>query len=108
LKGFSKSSLSEANRKRDWRIFRDIFYILRERLEGVTPRHGFKFRNKLYLLDSTFIELILSLFAWAVYKKRKGKINLHTLIDTEGMIPEVVIVSEARSHDLAYAEDESI
>jgi len=105
LKGFSRSTLSESNSKRDWRIFRDIFYIIKERMEGIYGGHGFKFNNKLYLLDSTFIELSLGLFPWATYRKRKGGIKLHTLIDAEGMIPEVVVVSEARSHDLAYVDE---
>ncbi len=105
IKGFSKSSLSEANKKRDWRIFRDIFYEMKDRMEGIRPGHGFKFTNKLYLMDTTLIKLTLSLFPWAVYKKRKGGIKLHTLIDAEGMIPEVVLVKEARSHDLAYVDE---
>ena len=72
MKGFSKSSLSEANKKRDWRIFREIFYIIKERKEMMSGKHGFRFNNKLYLLDTTFIELAISLFPWAVYRKRKG------------------------------------
>jgi len=105
IKGFSKSSLSEANKKRDWRIFREIFYIIKERKEMMSGKHGFRFNNKLYLLDTTFIELAISLFPWAVYRKRKGGIKLHTLIDVDGLLPEVVVVSEARSHDLAYVEE---
>ncbi len=104
IKGFSRSTLSDSNNKRDWRIFRDIFYIMKERLEGGGKR-GFKFMNKLYLLDSTYIELSLGLFPWAVYRKRKGGIKLHTLLEGREMIPEVVVMSEARSHDLAYVDD---
>ena len=102
IKGFSRSTLSDSNSKRDWRIFRDIFYIIKERIEGMSSGHGFRFNNKLYLLDSTLVELCLGLFPWATYRKRKGGIKLHTLVDASGMLPEVVVVSEARSHDLAY------
>ena len=62
IKGVSRSTLSDSNNKRDWRIFRDIFYIIKERIEGMSSGHGFKFNGKLYLLDTTFIELCLSLF----------------------------------------------
>jgi len=105
IKGFSRSTLSESNKKRDWRIFRDIFYIMKERMEGISMGHGFRFHNKLYLLDTTFVELPLGLFPWAVYRRRKGGIKLHTLVEGGGMIPEVVVVSEARSHDLAYVDE---
>ena len=54
MKGFSKSSFSEANKKRDWRIFREIFYIIKERKEVMGGKHGFKFKNKLYTLRNNF------------------------------------------------------
>jgi len=104
LKGFSKSSLSDAGRKRDWEIWREIFYEIKGRIEG-RGKHGFRFKGKLYLLDSTIIELSIGLFEWASYRRRKGGIKLHTLLEVDRMIPEVVVVGEARGHDISYARE---
>jgi len=82
----SKSSLSYINEHRDWRMFRDFYFSLKNDLQG----RGFLKRKmfngidkKIYLLDSTIISLCIKVFDWAKYRKQKGAVKLHTLLDYE-------------------------
>ena len=77
LPEIKKSTLSDANNKRDYRIFEKIFCILLEKTMKLTPQHKFKFKNPLYSIDSTTIQLCLNIFDWAKYRKRKGAIKFH-------------------------------
>lgn len=84
----SKSSLSYINGHRDWRMFRDFYFLLKNDLQG----RGFLKRKmfneidkKIYLLDSTVISLCIKVFDWAKYRKQKGAVKLHTLLDYDGL-----------------------
>jgi hypothetical protein len=87
-----RSTLSYANAHRPWEMFRDVFADLLVTCQQASPRHGFRFKNKLYSLDSTTITLCAELFNWARYKRAKGGIKLHLVLDHDGY-PAVV-----RSH----------
>jgi len=69
LKDIKRSTLSDANNQRDYRIYEDFFYSLLDRCKSITPKHKFRFKNPLYTLDATVIELCLSLFPWAKFRK---------------------------------------
>ncbi|HLG29977.1 MAG TPA: DUF4372 domain-containing protein [Candidatus Brocadiales bacterium] len=81
LKSAHRSTLSDANNKRDYRIFEDTFYHLLSRCHDLTPKHRFRFRNPLYSIDATTIDLCLSAFPWAKFRKKKGAIKMHCLYD---------------------------
>jgi hypothetical protein len=99
----SRSTLSDANSERDYRVYEGLFYNLLEKCESLTPGHGFKFKNPLYSFDSSSFELCLSVFPWAKYKKTKGALKLHCLLDHRGCIPSFVAMTEGRLHDVKAA-----
>jgi hypothetical protein len=99
-----RSTLADANAKRDWRIFESLFYRLLARCRDVTPRHQFRFKNPLYSLDSTVIDLCLSMFPWAKFCTTKGALKLHYQFDHAGQIPSFLTVTDAKSSDIAVME----
>jgi hypothetical protein len=103
-----RSTFSEANAKRDWHIYQGIFYKLLERCRAIAPRHDFPFKNPLISLDSSLIELCLSMFPWAKFNKIKGAIKLHYQFDHSGQIPTFMTITERRGrnfcHDLRVAQ----
>ena len=82
-----RSTLSDANNKRDYRIFEELFYSLYERCQGLSPKHKFRFKNELYSIDATTIDLCLSVFPWAKFRKRKGAIKM-TGVNTSKKYPD--------------------
>ena len=83
----NKSTLSYANAHRPWQMYRDLFYDTLKWCRLARPgKHKFRFRNKLLALDSTTISLCLSLFPWAKFRRAKGAIKLHLLLDHDGYL----------------------
>ena len=109
LKNIKRSTLADAMNRRDYEIFQGIFDKLLERCRSVTPKHKFRFKNPLYTLDSTTIELCLSLFPWANFRQRKGAIKLHYLFDHSGSLPSFMTITDGKCHDIRVArEDEKL
>ena len=103
----SRNTLSNANRVRDWRIYADLAHRLiatARRLYADEP-HGVALGHVVYALDSTTIDLCLSLFPWAGFRRRKGAIKLHTLLDVRASIPTVVIITPGRVHDVNILDE---
>lgn len=101
----SKSTLSYANKKRPWQMFQDLFYETLDFCRKTSPgRHKFRFKNKLLSLDSTTISLCLSLFPWAEFRRTKGAVKLHLLLDHDGYLPSYAYISNGRKHDATYAK----
>lgn len=100
----ARSTLADANQKRDYRIYETSFYTLLARCKEITPKHPFRFKNPLYTLDSTVIDLCLSVFPWATFRKRKGAIKLHCLLDHRGELPSFVVMTEGKHHDVKVAK----
>lgn len=97
----ARSTLADANARRDWRIFHDLFGEILVRCRDVTPtRNQFAFANPLYALDATTVSLCLSIFDWAKYRTQKGALKLHTLLDVRTAIPEIVVVTEGAVADV--------
>ncbi len=98
----SRSTLADANESRDWRIFADFAQALigQARTLYAGEEFGIELKQAAYALDSTTIDLCLSLFPWAEFRKRKGAIKLHTLLDLRGCFPSVVIVTPGNIHDV--------
>ena len=107
LTGVARSTLADANNKRDADIFKDVFYTLLEKCRELSPRHGFKFKNPLYSFDSTLIDVCLSLYPWATYRKKKGAFKLHTLLDHSGYLPSFMVLTDGKTHDITVVKNES-
>ena len=105
LEKVCRSTLSDANTKRDYHIFEGLFYRLLARCKDLTPRHKFRFKNPLYTVDSTTIDLCLKMFPWAKFRKRKGAIKLHYRFDHAGELPDFLVVTDGATHDVRAAKD---
>ncbi|MCK5348736.1 MAG: IS4 family transposase, partial [Desulfobacula sp.] len=101
----SKSTLSYANKHRSWKMYRDLFYETFEFCRKASPgKHKFRFKNKLLSLDSTTISLCLNLFPWAEFRRTKGAVKLHLLLDHDGYLPSYAYISNGKKHDATYAK----
>ena len=98
----ARSTLAEANETRDWRIYADLAQklIVKARRLYANEQLGLELEETVYAFDSTTIDLCLSLFPWAHFRKRKGAIKLHTLLDLRGPIPTVIEITEGKCHDV--------
>ena len=94
-----RSTLSYANARRDSNLFKAVFETLLSEAQSKKEPHGFRFKNPLYSIDSTIIDLCLTLFPWADFRKGKGGIKLTVKLDHQGKIPCFVVMSNAREHD---------
>ena len=101
------STLAEANRSRDWRIYADLAQLLitrARRLYADEPL-GVEFSQTVYALDSTTIDLCLSLFPWARFRSTKAAIKLHTLLDLRGPIPTMIAISDGKQADVRVLDE---
>jgi len=98
----SRSTLADANRVHDWRIYADFAQVLIRRARKLYAQEplAVDLAQTVYALDSTTIDLCLSLFPWAKFRRRKGAVKLHTLLDLRGNIPCFVHVSHGKMHDV--------
>ena len=103
----SRNTLAHANETRDWRIYADFAQVLirAARTLYAEERFGLHLKRTVYSLDSTTIDLCLSLFPWATFRKRKGAVKLHTLLDVRGNIPTVVIITPGSVHDVNILDE---
>jgi hypothetical protein len=100
----ARSSLSYANAHRPWQLFERVFYRLFERLAGgVRLPKKFRFKHKLVSLDSTVIDLCLSMFDWAKFRRTKGAVKLHLVLDHEGYLPCYGVITDGSVHDAKVA-----
>ena len=104
LTGIHRSTFSDANNKRSFQIFEDLFYHLLSRCKDLTPKHRFKFKNELYSIDASVIDLCLSVFPWAKFRKTKGAIKMHCLYDHSGALPSFVTITDGKKHDVTVAK----
>jgi len=107
LTSVARSTLADANTNRDADILKEVFYSLLEKCRDLTPGHRFRFKNPLYSFDSTLINVCLSLYPWATYRKKKGAFKLHTLFDHNGYLPSFVVLTDGRTHDINVMKDSS-
>jgi hypothetical protein len=98
----ARSTLADANEKRDWRIFADFAHALIRQATTLYADEpfGVELQAAAYALDSTTIDLCLSLFPWATFRRRKAAIKLHTLLTLQGNFPTVIIVTPGSVHDV--------
>ena len=98
-----RSTLAYANEHRPWQLYRTVFYQLLSRCREVAGTHGFRFKNKLLTLDATLIELCASVFDWAQYRRTKGAVKLHLLLDHQGLLPSFALITEGCVHESRVA-----
>jgi hypothetical protein len=100
--GMARNTLSNANKVRDWRIYADFAQSLIQtaRTLYVNDDIGAELNNTVYALDATTIDLCLSVFPWAHFRKTKAAIKLHTLLDLRGCIPTFIHISDGKMHDV--------
>lgn len=94
-----RSTLAYANGNRSHKIYQDLFYSLLNCLHGNQKKHKFKFKNPLYNIDASTIDLCLNLFPWARFRKNKRGIKLHVKLDHSGYIPSFVSVTDVKVHE---------
>jgi len=96
----SRSNLSRINDGKPYALYEALFGKLLGRCQGVVPGHTFRFKNPLYSLDASTIDLCLSVFPWADFRTTKGAIKLHVGLNHAGYLPEFVTVTEGKNHDV--------
>jgi transposase len=103
----SRSTLADANENRDWHIYADFAQVLIHKARDlyVNEDFGIELKETVYALDSTTIDLCLSLFPWAHFRKAKGAIKLHTLLDLRGSIPSFIKITDGKVHDVNILDE---
>ena len=96
----SRSTLSRINEDKPYALYEALFGRLVSRCQGKAPAHDFRFKNPLYSLDASTIDLCLSVFPWAEFRTTKGAIKLHVGLNHEGYLPEFVTVTEGKTGDV--------
>ena len=102
-----KSTLAYANQHRPWELYQTVFeqtlFKCQELVESQGGRKKFRFKNKLLSLDGSIIDLSVSMFDWAKYKRTKGAIKLHLLLDHDGYLPSFAVVTEGKTGEIKVA-----
>ncbi len=98
----SRSTLADANEARDWRLYATFAHVLiaQARKLYIEDRFGIELANTVYALDSTTIDLCLSMFPWAPFRSTKAAVKVHTLLDLRGAIPSFIHISHGKLHDV--------
>jgi len=103
----ARNTLAHANETRDWRIYADFAQVLihQARTLYAGDDFGLALKETVYAFDSTTIDLCLSLFPWAIFRKHKGAVKLHTLLDLRGSIPSFIKITDGKVHDVRILDE---
>lgn len=103
----SRNTLAHANEVRDWRIYADFAQTLIRTAKElyINEDFGLELKQTVYALDSTIIDLCLSVFPWAKFRKGKAAVKLHTLLDLRGSIPVVISITQGKVHDVNFLDE---
>ncbi len=104
LRPTTRATLARVNEKQPASLYETLFFKLLHRCQQFAPKHKFKFQGKLYLLDATTIDLCLSLFPWAKFRKTKGAIKLHVGLDADGYLPSFLSMTGGKGHEVHWAK----
>lgn len=99
----SRSSLSRVNEQQPYTLYEALFHKLLSRCQGCAPKHSFRFKSALYSLDSTTIDLCLSVFPWAKFRRAKGAVKVHVGLDHRGLLPSFVSITDGKHQDVTVA-----
>ena len=103
-KPVSRSTFADANNKRPASFYEALFEKVYQRCRVLSPRHKFKFKNKLYSLDATVIDLSIDAFPWASFRRTKSAIKVHTLLDHSGYLPAFAAITDGKNHESKVAD----
>lgn len=101
----SRSNLARINEDKPHELYEQLYGKLLSRASQHAPRHGFRFKNELYSMDATTIDLCLSVFPWAKFRKKKGGIKLNVAMNHRGNLPEFISMSNANEHEVKAGRD---
>ncbi len=101
----SRSTLAYANEHRPWQLYRDLFGRLYQRCSAIAPKHPFRFNNVLLSIDATTIDLCATVFDWAKFRRTKGGVKLHLVLDHDGYLPAFAVITEAKKYDVKVAKE---
>jgi hypothetical protein len=103
----SRNTLANANEHRNWRIYADFAQVLmgKARTLYANEDFGIQLNREVYALDSTTIDLCLSLFPWAKFRKQKASVKVHTLMDLKGSIPTFISITDGKVHDVNILDE---
>ena len=96
----SRSNLSRINENKPYQLYEALFGKLLSRCQSSSPKHKFRFKNQLYSLDASTIDLCLSMFPWADFRSTKGAVKLHVGLNHNGFLPEFITVTEGKTSDI--------
>jgi hypothetical protein len=105
LRPVARSTMSDGLERRTSDLFEEVFHELVHRTARMAPKHRFRFKNPLYSIDATTIDLCLSVFDWARFRKQKGAIKMHCQLDHRGHIPVFAHISNGKMHDVKAAKE---
>ncbi len=99
-----RATLSYANAHRPWELYEAVFGQLLGRCQAMAaPKKPFRFKNKLYSLDASVIDLCLSMYDWAKFRRAKGAVKLHLLLDHDGCLPSYAVITDGKTHEIRMA-----
>lgn len=99
IKPIHRTTLSYANKHRPHELFKKLFFQMLSKCQPLAPKHKFRFKNKLYSLDATIIDLCLSMYDWAKFRTTKGAVKLHVKLNHAGYLPNFAVITEAAVHE---------
>ena len=107
LKSPKKSTLAYANEHRPWQLYQTVFAQMFAKAQALVAQHGgskkFRFKNRLVSLDSSVVDLCLSLYDWAKFRRTKGAVKLHLLLDHDGYLPSFAVITDGKTSDIRVA-----
>lgn len=106
LQSVARSTIAYANEHRPWQIYESLFYALLEQCQALVPgQQNFSFKNNLEILDATTVDLCLNLFPWAEFRTRKGAIKIHTRLNQRSQIPDIIDITDGKTHEVTIAKE---
>ena len=105
LTSVARSTLADALALRPYKMFEDLFYQFLDKCQRLAPRHDFRVKVPVFTHDSTLISVCLSSFPWARYRRRKGGLKLHMLLDHDGYLPSFIRMTDGNVHDVRVVKD---
>ena len=102
-KPVSRSTFADANNMRPASFYEALFEKVYQHCRMISPKHKFKFKNKLYSLDASVIDLSLGAFPWASFRRTKSAVKIHTLLDHSGYLPAFVSITDGKTHETKVA-----
>lgn len=98
-----RSTLAYANAHRPWQLYQSVFHRLYQRCWAIAPGHKFRFRSPLLSLDATTIDLCAKVFDWARFRRTKGAVKIHLLLDHDGHLPRYAVITDGKTSDIEVA-----